>query len=216
MNTVHEPRQLDTLSIIPDSPRELHYLAKSLLFAVPAISIGVQIPTWIEFALSDLKNHADFGTFYRAGWLVRTSQIDKLYPTNPPTFDFIHPAYEAPLFVPLTFLPPRAAQIAWMLTNLLIVGLIIYLLRDHVRHIRSARLLPMVLALAFFPVSYAIAQGQDSLLLTLLITLAFIKMERRQEFAAGILLGFGAFRFQFLVPIALLFLAWKMWKPISG
>jgi hypothetical protein len=208
--------ELKPSTIIPDSSRDLHYLAKSLLLAVPAISIGIQIPTWIGFALSDLKNHADFGTFYRAGWLVRTSQIDKLYPTNPPTFDFIHPAYEAPLFVPLTFLQVRPAQIAWMLVNLLILGLIIYLLRDHVRHMRSARLLPMVLALAFFPVSYAIAQGQDSLLLTLLITLAFLKMKSCDEFSAGILLGLGAFRFQFLAPIAILFLAWKMWKSIAG
>jgi hypothetical protein len=196
------------------SSRELHYLAKSLLFAIPAVSIGIQISTWIGFALSDMKDHVDFGTFYRAGWLIRTSQIDKLYPTNPPTFDFIHPAYEAPLFVPLTFLHPRAAQLVWMAVNLCMVLLTIYLLRDHFRYTRAHHL--AILALAFFPLTYAIAQGQDSLLLTILIGVAFIKLERGEHFAAGAMLGLAAFRFQFLLPIALLFLAWKMFKAIAG
>jgi hypothetical protein len=197
--------------------RPLHYLAESLLFAIPAISIGIQISTWTVFAVSQMKYRVDFNAFYLAGWLARTSQIDKLYPLNPPTFDFIHPAYEAPLFVPLSFLPQRLAYLAWIGVNLFLVSLVVYLLRNEIKHLRSiSRGFPIALALAFFPVPYAIAQGQDSILLAALVTLAFLKMKSGHQFSAGALLGFGAFRFQLLIPIALLFLAWKMWKPVIG
>jgi glycosyl transferase family 87 len=197
--------------------RPLHYFAESLLFAIPAISIGIQISTWTAFAFSQMKNRVDFSAFYLAGWLVRTSQIDKLYPLHPPTFDFIHPAYEAPLFVPLSFLPPRIAYLVWIGVNLALVSLIVYLLRHRIKELRSiGRFFPIALAVAFFPVPYAIAQGQDSLLLAVLVALAFLKMKAGDEFSAGVLLGFGAFRFQLLIPIVLLFLAWKMWKPIAG
>lgn len=197
--------------------RELHYLTKSLLFAIPAVSIGIQISTWTAFALSDLKDKVDFGAFYRAGWLLRSSQTARLYPTNPPTFDFIHPAYEALLFVPLTLLPPLGAYLVWLSVNLAILWLVLHVLRNQVEHLRSVfRFLPLALALAFLPVSYAIVQGQDSLLLTLLVALAFVKMKSGEDFYAGVLLGFGAFRFQFLIPVAALFLLWKMWRPIGG
>jgi len=198
------------------SPKDLHYVAKSLLFAFPAISIGAQISTWIGFALSDMKNHVDFSVFYNAGLFVRSGQIENLYP-NPPTFDFIHPAYEAPLFVPLTFLSPRCAYVAWIGVNLIVLSLLLWLIRRQLPNLSSiSRVLPGALALAFFPIPYAMAQGQDSLLLAVLLSLSFLKFQKGDEFSAGVLLGFGAFRFQFLVPIGLLFLAWKLRKPVLG
>src|SRR4051812_10940659 len=83
--------------------RELHYIAKSLLFSIPAISIGVQIATWTIFVLGGFTDRLDFGAFYRSGLILRTGHVADLYALNPPTFDFIHPAYEALLFVPLSY-----------------------------------------------------------------------------------------------------------------
>jgi hypothetical protein len=76
--------------------------------------------------------------------------------------------------------------------------------------------MPLGLALAFFPVSYAIVQGQDSLVLALLVALAFRQIRSRREFYAGILLGLGFFRFQILVPMAIIFLCWHSWKILAG
>lgn len=201
-----------------ENPRELHYLAKALLLAIPAILIGIQISIWIFFTLSEYKNRVDFFAYYEAGYLLRTGQVSRFYhQIQPPWFGFIHPAYEALLFVPLSFLAPRIAYLVWIFVGLVVVGLILRILRNEVAFLKSlSPVMPWALTLAFFPVPYALAQGQDSLLLALLIVLAFKQVKSRQDFSAGVLLGLGIFRFQILVPMAVMFLFWKSWKLLGG
>jgi hypothetical protein len=201
-----------------EKPRELHYLAKAFLMAIPAISIGVQISTWIIFALSEYKNRVDFFAYYEAGYLLRTGQVSRFYHhIQPPSFGFIHPAYEALLFVPLSFFAPRIAYLVWVVVGLAIICLIPRILRNELDYLKSfSPIMPWALTLAFFPISYAIAQGQDSLLLALLVVLAFKQVKCRKDFYAGMLLGLGIFRFQILVPMAIMFLFWKAWKLLGG
>ena len=200
-----------------NKPRELHYFAKTLLFAIPAISIGIQISTWI-FALNEYKNRVDFFAYYQAGYLLRIGQVSRFYhQIQPPSLGFIHPAYEALLFLPLSFFAPRVAYVVWIVTGIVIIWLILTLLKSEVDCLRSfSPIMPWAVALAFFPVSYAIVQGQDSLLLALLVVLAFIQIKSGREFHAGVLLGLGFFRFQILIPMAIIFLCWKWWKLIGG
>lgn len=200
-----------------EKPRELHYLAKALLLAIPAISIGIQIPTWI-FAFSEYKNRLDFFAYYEAGYLLRTAQVSQFYQrTQPASFGFIHPAYEALVFLPLSFLSARVAYVVWIVVGLVVVWLILRMLRNEVNGLRSfSTIMPWALTLAFFPVSYAIDQGQDSLLLALLVVLAFKQVKTGKDFYAGLLVGLGMFRFQILFPMAILFLFWKSWKLLGG
>jgi hypothetical protein len=196
----------------------LHYLVRTLLLAVPAISIGIQVSTWISFALGQDKNRADFFAYYAAGFMLRTGKISAFYhQIHPPSFGFIHPAYEALLVVPFTFFTPSRAYIAWILVGLAIVGAILRILRFQLHHLGAiSPILPVALALAFFPVTYALAQGQDSILLALLMVLAFTQIQDRREYCAGILLGLGVFRFQILLPIVILLVLWKWWKILAG
>jgi hypothetical protein len=200
-----------------EKPRELHYLAKTLLMAIPAISIGIQVSTWI-FAISEYKNRVDFFAYYEAGYFLRTGQVSRFYhQIQPPSFGFIHPAYEALLFVPLSLLGPRAAYVTCIVLESVVLYLILRVLRSDLSYLRSfSPIMPWALALAFFPISYTIAQGQDSLLLALLVALAFVQIRSGREFYAGILLGFGFFRFQILIPMAIVFLCWKLWKILAG
>jgi glycosyl transferase family 87 len=200
-----------------EKPRELHYLAKALILAIPAISIGIQIPTWM-FAFSEYKNRLDFFAYYEAGYFLRTAQASRFYQqTRPPSFGFIHPAYEALVFFPLSFLAPRMAYIVWIVVGLVIVWLILRNLKSEIECLYSfSVIMPWALTFAFFPVSYAIDQGQDSLILALLVVLAFKQVKTGKNFHCGLLLGLGMFRFQVLVPIAILFLFWKSWKLLGG
>src|SRR5581483_9589211 len=197
---------------------QLHYLARTLLFAVPAISTGIQLSTWISFAFGSAKNRADFFAYYEAGQMLRAGRIGDFYhQIHPPWFGFIHPTYEAVLFVPLSFFAPLKAYVAWILVGVAIVAAILRLLWGELGHLTSiSSILPFALTLAFFPISYAIAQGQDSVLLALLMVLAFVEMKSGHEYRSGLLLGLGAFRFQILLPMAAMFLAWKSWRVLAG
>jgi hypothetical protein len=198
--------------------RELHYLAKTLLFAVPAISLGIQLPTWISFAFGPEKNRADFFAYYEAAHQLRTGQISAFYhQIHPPWFGFIHPAYEALLFVPFSFLAPFKAYIAWIVTSTAIIGVILGIVWREFDHLTViSAMMPVALAVAFLPVSYAVAQGQDSIVLALLMVLSFIQIRSGNSYWAGLILGLGVFRFQILLPMAAMFLVWKSWRLLAG
>lgn len=59
-------------------------------------------------------------------------------------------------------------------------------------------------------------QGQDSIVLLVLFVGALVSLERGHELAAGALVGLGLFKFQIVVPMALLFLAWRRWRFFTG
>ncbi|MGH9516519.1 MAG: glycosyltransferase family 87 protein [Terriglobales bacterium] len=198
--------------------RQLHYLAQTLLFAVPAISIGAQLSTWVSFAFGSGKDHPDFLAYYDAGFLLRSGRISDFYhQIHPPWFGFIHPTYEALLFVPLSFLSPVKAYVAWIVVGVTIIGVILRILWREFDHLTSiSPILPVALTLAFFPISYALAQGQDSILLLLLMVLSLIQVKSGNQYCAGLLLGLGIFRFQILLPMAAMFLIWKSWRFLAG
>jgi hypothetical protein len=72
------------------------------------------------------------------------------------------------------------------------------------------------MAIVFLPVGVALMQGQDSILLLLFLVAAFAALEGGREFIAGCILGLGLFKFQIVLPIALLFVLWKRWRFAYG
>src|SRR5215831_9937162 len=197
-----------------------HYL-KSLGMSIPAVLIGLQLSAWIGFVLSpERQNRADFRAYYYAGEIVRSGRPHHLYDSYDRaniTSAFIHPAYEAALFVPLTFLSIRTAHAVWIVINLGILAWISRLLNFAVANLRALLWwLPAAILAAFLPISECLMQGQDSLLLLFLIVLAFERLHREELFLAGALLGLGTFRFQFLAIVVLLFLLWKCWNFVAG
>jgi hypothetical protein len=115
---------------------------------------------------------------------------------------YIHPPFEAVLYYGAAWLPLRRAYLLWSLLNLAFLA-------AAVRRLASTTLLTwdwqilLVASLTFVPCLLCFLQGQDSLLLLLLVVLAFTAFRQGRGFACGCWLGLGLFKFEIVLPIAL-------------
>ena len=152
----------------------------------------------------------DFRIFYTAGLMLRRGQATSLYNDSlqlntqrefvpPARFDdtplpYNHPPFEALLYPSLTHLSYLHAYFLWDVLNLGLLVATIWWLRPWLPNL-SAKfpLLPYLVPLAFFPVAYALMQGQDSILLMALYGLAYGCLRRRRDLEAGACLGLGLF-----------------------
>jgi hypothetical protein len=113
---------------------------------------------------------------------------------------YIHPPFEAVFHLAVAWLPLRRAYLLWSFLNLAFLA-------AAVRRLANEALLPwdwgvgLALSLTFVPVLLCFVQGQDSLLLLWLVTLAFTALRRGRAFAAGCWLGLGLFKFHFVLPM---------------
>jgi hypothetical protein len=130
---------------------------------------------------------------------------------------FDSPAYEALLFVPLSLLSYRVAYIAFFATNLALLGLSIRALRPFLEKLEKVwERLPAAVFVCFFPVALALIEGQDSIVLLTLMVASAVSFYRGRDISAGVFLALALFKFQFVVPIALLFLLWQKWRIVAG
>ena len=179
------------------------------------------------------QGYPDFTAFYSAGKCVVSGRGTEVYTAagearfqqefaaqvkiRQSPLPFTHPPFEAALFAPLALLPYQAAYWIWNgLSVLALLGLVA-LLRPYVPNLsRWSRALPIVAALAFFPVFVCLVQGQDSLVLLLLFGCAFVAMDKGNDFAAGVLLGMALFRFQLVLPLIMVVALRRRWKVVGG
>jgi Glycosyltransferase family 87 len=211
-------------------PRGTRYLPDLLLGVLP-ILVGIQLLGWITFFPGALLHgHADFRQLYAAGYMVRTGHAGELYDiraqqrfqdvlvgSDERALPFIRPAYQALLFVPFSLLPYRGAYLAFLAVNLVLLAIAFWILRSHMSNLmRVWRFLPVFLFLVFYPTALALMQGQDSILLLLVLAAALATLDGGQELRAGMLLGLGLFKMQIVIPVALLFLLWRRWRFFAG
>jgi hypothetical protein len=206
-------------------PREL------ILWLIPLLLI-VQITIWSVFLpQGGLRGVADFRPFYTGGYMIRTGHRedlcnydaqkrfeDALVPVN---IDFMLPIIHLPFeelgFVPLSFFSYRTAYWMFLTLNLGLVVICVRLLRPKMQVMSNRwRWFPALLFAAFYPISRAAVQGQDSIILLTLFAAALGALDKGNELAAGILVGIGAFKFQIAIPILLLFLLWRRWRFCAG
>jgi len=206
-----------------------HYV-RSLAMAIPAVFLGFQISGWV-FAMRALQEgRVDFRAQYTAGYLVRSGNGHRLYdhafqlvlqnslvsPRSVP-MPFDHLAYEALVFAPFSFLRFKAAYFTFLAANVAALTLSILMMRrwtPTLNHI-YAWLTP-VMIIVFLPTAVALMQGQESVLLLLSLVIVFAFLGSGRDFLAGIVLSLGMFKFQIVLPVALLFLLWKKWRLILG
>ena len=179
------------------------------------------------------KGYPDFTIFYSAGKILREGLGTELYDETTQyrvqqefaagvsirqgPLPYNHPPFEALLFVPFTYLPYFSAYLLWNVINLLILCSLPLLLRQHIPLIGSAsRAFWLLAALAFFPVFVTLLQGQDTIILLLLLALMFISLRKKADFSAGLWLGLGLFRFQVIMALVVLLLLNRKWKAIAG
>jgi Glycosyltransferase family 87 len=165
--------------------------------------------------------YQDFTIFYAAARMVRAGQSSVLY--NLPAesqaqeafapnvrirqaaLPYMHPPFEALLFVPFTFLAYVPAYLLWSLLNGMMVFACIMLLRRQFVEIGSLPLALVVLAATgFLPIIRGIIQGQDSSLLLLLFVIALTAAEKGNDAAAGAALAAGLFKFNLILPLTFL------------
>jgi hypothetical protein len=155
----------------------------------------------------------DFPDFYCAARMLATGQGHQLYDVEVQRQYqaryagrvgtlYIHPPFEAVLYLAVAWLPLRRAYLLWSLLNLAFLGVAL-------RRLAKEEVLPgdwragLVASLTFVPLLLCLQQGQDSLLLLLLVLFAFTDLRRERAFSAGCWLGLGLFKFQLVLPLAL-------------
>lgn len=215
------PTLLDVLRRIAvpdedDRAREIPHYVSSIGLGVLAILIGLELSGWIGFALTDLHNHSDFLMYYGGAQVIRAGNGANLYRPQLVDYGYVHPAFEALFFVPFTFLPFWWAYILWAVFN---VGCLVASARLmeawNLRRISPAGSLGVLLA--FFPVSFAVMNGEDSaLVLLLLACLSFHELRSGRHLLSGVIIGFSVARFQFLLPFLVILALWKLLRVLTG
>ena len=176
------------------------------------------------------SGHVDFRSFYTAGYMVRTGHSTEIYDraatkkfqdilVSPAEGDlpFNHLAYEGLIDLPFSYLSYRNAYYAFLVTNLVFLAGSICMLWPYLAPLRVVwTYVPVAVVICFLPVAMALIEGQDSLLLLLLLVAANFAIDRQKELSAGILLGATLFKFQYALPIALLFFIWRRWRFLAG
>jgi hypothetical protein len=182
------------LRMMPAEPnRSKERLAGIFLLALTLLRFaGAPHLVWL------LRNgYQDFTAFYHEAEMVRAGQAAQLH-------DF-HPPFEELLFVPLTYLRFLPAYLVWTFLNVVMIILSLVMLRK--TFAETERLSPLFLILsvaAFAPAVRALIQGQDSVLLLLLVTLSLFLLASGHAVLAGAALGCGLFKFHLVLPLALI------------
>src|SRR5216683_5764161 len=112
-----------------------HYV-KSLTLGILAVLLGFQISGWVFAIVAVQQGRVDFRSFYAAGYLIRTGRSRLLYDYSSEVsfqnqivsarnmaLPFIHPPYEALIFVPFSYLRFRSAYFAYLLFNVALLAI---------------------------------------------------------------------------------------------
>lgn len=207
------------------------YYVKGLALGVPIYLVAAHLWVWALIAPGFLRDgRPDFRQIYSSAYMVRTGHGSQLYDYNVQkeyqdrlvtrrnvALPYIRPAYEAFIFAPLTRFSFRTAYFIFLGLNITLLGVCLALLWPWVQNLRMMYpWLPFALLFGFYPMSGAFLQGQDSVLLLTLLIGSFALLTKQHSFPAGVVAALGLFKFQILVPLALLFLIWRRWRFLLG
>jgi hypothetical protein len=202
-----------------------------LLFLAGMLSLHIVV-AWRSRDLVR-KGYPDFTALYSAGKIVREGLGKQLYDTQTQfriqqefaagvsirqgPLPYIHPPWEALVFVPFTWFSYPAALLLWDGVNVLILLSLPFLLRNLLPRLKQVSpLFWLFVSLAFYPIFFDLLQGQDILPLLLFFTLAFVSLKQHNDLAAGCWLGLGLFRFHLVLPLVFILLLHKRLKALLG
>jgi len=177
-----------------------------------------------------LRGYTDFRQLYTAGYMVRAGHGRQLHDYDAAekfqnaivspaegALPFNHLAYESLIYAPFSFLGYRAAYVAFFAVNLAILAAAFLSLRPYLEPLREVWiLLPAATFVCFLPVTLALTEGQDSIILLALMICATRAFDRGDDLRAGAFVALALFKFQYGLPIALLFLVWRRWRFLGG
>jgi len=191
---------------------------------VAAFLLAMVIAHGIEFwqqRARILAGYGDFSALYSGGLMLRRGEGRLLYDGREqwrlqqefaPNVDirkgpmpFIRPPFEALVFLPLAYFSYPVALAIWSLAKVVFLWLAAWALP---RPRPFTRIYPAwlegALCLGFFPVFLDLLQGQDAVLLLLIVVAALRCLQSRKDAATGVMLSLGLFKFHLVVPIAIM------------
>lgn len=120
------------------------------------------------------------------------------------------------LFVSFARLPFLMAAQIWVVLNLLLYFICVYVVWRHCDYLRALGGVTAIAAVAFPPLFHFFVRGQLSVLVLACFTAAFLALRADRRWLAGIALGFLIFKPQFMVAIPLILLLAQAWKLCAG
>ena len=178
------------------------------------------------------QGYGDFAAFYTAGKIVQRGQASQLYDrrlqwqvqqqfaasvkTRLGPLPYIRPPFEALLFLPLAYFSYPRAHLIWTALNAIGLLLFLFLLPTGQRGPPRALLVQLLVCLSLLPVAYDFIAGQDAILLLLVMVIALHFLQRDLDFRSGMVLGLGLFKFNFLIPIILVFMLRRKFGVVLG
>lgn len=205
-------------------------LALLFLAAVP-LSV-IHVAHFFVIIPGALDGYVDFRHLYTAGYMLRCGHGSELYNYDTTrtfqnqlvseaggdlTLPFNHLAYEALFFAVFSLLKYRTAYLAFVLFNLGLLACCFRVLKSNFGDLSQLpRWLPLALPLGFLPPVFALSEGQDSIILLALAVIAFALLQRGREMQAGAVLAMTLFKFQFSIPIVILYCCWRRWGLVRG
>jgi hypothetical protein len=197
------------LSAAPNRRQDYVSRTKTVILLVFACCLVALVGT----RLADSLQGTDFPDFYCAARMLADGhghqiydagiqrQYQARYAGRVGTL-YIHPPFEAAVYLAVAWLPLRRAYLLWSFLNLAFLAVAARRLAQEALGPWDWRTL-LAASLIFIPLLLCLVQGQDSLLLLLLVILAFTALRRDRAFAAGCWLGLGLFKFQIVLPLLL-------------
>ena len=211
-------------------------LAKLRPFAAVYLAGMIALNAWILWSQRDKipQGYGDFSIFYTAGKIVERGQSARLYDSRlqwqtqrefAPEVTirqgpllYTHPPFEALAFSLLVRFSFPTAVLLWAAIKILLLVFVLPICLG--RGPPGELLLPKpwtgLLCLAYFPVAIDLLQGQDSMIVFLSFALSYAALRRGAEFSAGMWLGLGLVKFQFAIPLALVYLLRRKGKVWWG
>lgn len=203
---------------------------KIVLVAALLTSLMIPVATWPYIKESLASGLSDFLIFYTGARVLRSGMGEQLYdyetqkayqeqlglalPGRKGALLFNHLPYELLLFRPLERLPYIQAHALWSIINIGLLGLIFKQIRPLI-HVPN-RPIAALCIFGSYPVMIALIQGQDSIVVTLLLTLTVTHLKGGRDGWAGILLSLGLFKPQLVLPFAGALLFQRRWRAVGG
>jgi alpha-1,2-mannosyltransferase len=128
---------------------------------------------------------------------------------------WVHPAVEALLFAPLTWMGIESAFRVWEALNLVALCAIAFGLRRFLGELTGAQM-GAVFAAGAIPLGAGLGAGQDHILCLALYVWAFLLMEDGRDGLGGLVFGLTFVRFQLALPVLVLFVVLQRWRVVAG
>ena len=201
----------------------------SALWFVLALMLVVQAALCWSARKPALAGRVDLRAYYAAGTAARLHGLAGLYSDaeeqstqqqifhdGSRTLHFLYPPFAVLPYRALAALPYRSVFFVVFLGNLacLVVSASLFA-RCHPKLALSPAVLTLC-ALAAFPCTVALMQGQISCVLLLVVTLFYVLQHRGWPVLAGLCLAAALVKVQIALPIALLFLLWRRYRVFAG